>query len=186
MNFSTRAALCLASTCALSTAHAAHPRTPAPSRPAFTFGRPGRASQVSRTVRITAYGLTFRPKTVRVRPGQTVKFVVTDKGTLVHEFVLGTAAEQQRHEREMRRMAMQPGTMKMTQDRDPNAVVVKPGQSRALIWTFTKPGTLEYACHEPGHFAAGMEGIIRVGPALVTQGRRAPAADAPAGREDRS
>ncbi|MGH8282154.1 MAG: plastocyanin/azurin family copper-binding protein [Gammaproteobacteria bacterium] len=28
------------------------------------------------------------------------------------------------------------------------------------MWTFTRDGTVEYACHDPGHFAAGMVGKI--------------------------
>jgi hypothetical protein len=34
-----------------------------------------------------------------------------------------------------------------------------------LLYTFDQPGTLEYGCHVPGHYPAGMRGTITVSPA---------------------
>ena len=44
----------------------------------------------------------------------------------------------------------------------PNAIFVKPGASKTLIWTFTKSGVYEFACNIPGHYEAGMKGTIVV------------------------
>lgn len=123
----------------------------------FSFGHPGVAAKVDRTVKITALDtMRFVPATVRVKPGETVRFVVTDEGHLVHEFILGDRREQAEHEREMQRM----GGMAMPDEA--NGVTLQPGQTKTLIWTFGKAGVVEYACHEPGHYAAGMVGKILV------------------------
>ncbi|MDA8363255.1 MAG: plastocyanin/azurin family copper-binding protein [Gammaproteobacteria bacterium] len=122
------------------------------------FGSPGTAQAVTRTVRITALDtMHYSPPQISVRPGRTVRFVVHNGGHLTHEFVIGDRAEQRAHEAEME---ARPG-MKM--GRDPNGMTILTGHTRTLIWRFPRhAGTLEYACHEPGHFAAGMVGYIHV------------------------
>jgi uncharacterized cupredoxin-like copper-binding protein len=37
-----------------------------------------------------------------------------------------------------------------------------PGSTGALVWQFIAPGTVDFACLEPGHFEAGMIGHITV------------------------
>jgi uncharacterized cupredoxin-like copper-binding protein len=44
----------------------------------------------------------------------------------------------------------------------PNSVSLEPGETKELTWRFGHPGTLEYACHEPGHYQAGMRGRLTV------------------------
>ena len=122
-----------------------------------TFGHPGIAAKADRTVKITALDtMRFIPATVRVRPGETVRFVVTNEGHLVHEFILGDRREQAEHEKEMQR------TGGMVMPDEANGVTLQPGQTRTLIWTFGKAGKVEYACHQPGHYGAGMVGKILV------------------------
>ena len=122
------------------------------------FGSPGAAGAVTQTIHVTALDtFRFKPSRIEVAPGATIRFVVTNRGQLVHEFVIGNLAEQRAHEQAMERHP----DMKM---QDPNGVTVEPGQTQSLVWHFPdQPMTLEYACHEPGHFAAGMMGIIEVG-----------------------
>jgi uncharacterized cupredoxin-like copper-binding protein len=44
-----------------------------------------------------------------------------------------------------------------------NGVFVEPGETRELIWTFsTDLEQLQFACHVPGHYAAGMFGPVKV------------------------
>ncbi|MHB8405447.1 MAG: cupredoxin domain-containing protein [Gammaproteobacteria bacterium] len=140
---------------------------------AFPFGHPGEAWSVNRVVDIKAEDIFFDPKAVTVKAGETVKFVVTNTGKFPHEFVLGDKDEQAEHEKEMQAMQNMPmqgmdmksmGGMNMM-DNDSNGIMFKPGETRTLIWTFTRPGTIEYACHEPGHYAAGMAGTITIEPA---------------------
>lgn len=125
------------------------------------WGHPGEANTVDRTIHIKAKdSMRFVPDKLTVKAGNTIKFVLTNVGKLEHEFVLGTKSEQKKHEKEMREM-VQSGEMHM-EHADPNEIELDPGATRTLIWTFTKPGTYQYACHEPGHHAAGMIGIITV------------------------
>ena len=123
---------------------------PAPMNVAATDTRP-----VSRTINVeTTDALRFIPDQLNVRAGETVAFQINNSGVLPHEFFVGTPAEQQAHEAEM-------SSGSATMD-EPNAVDVPAGGSAQLIVTFDNPSTLEYGCHVPGHYAAGMLGTITV------------------------
>lgn len=37
-----------------------------------------------------------------------------------------------------------------------------PGKSGEMVWQFTKAGTVDFACLQPGHFEAGMMGAVSV------------------------
>lgn len=117
------------------------------------FGEPGRTAD--RTIAITAIDTGYRPDSVQIRRGQTVRFVVTNRGHEAHEFVIGDAAFQAQHQR----MMVQMPDMKMD---DPNEIELKPGQTRSLTWRFTRSGDFLFACDLPGHAQAGMIGHIRV------------------------
>ena len=121
----------------------------------FWFGHPGKAANVTRTISMVATDIKFTPTAIAVRKGETVVFEIVNQGKLDHEFVLGDSAEQVEHDKEM---AAMPG-MKMNHI---NGVSVGPGKSARLAWTFTAPGTLQYACHVPGHFVAGMVGQLTI------------------------
>jgi uncharacterized cupredoxin-like copper-binding protein len=45
---------------------------------------------------------------------------------------------------------------------DPNSVLVAPGKTAELTWTFTKATNIEFACNIPGHYQAGMVGKLTV------------------------
>lgn len=120
-----------------------------------TGNKPGVADRI---VTITALDIRYDLPALKINTGETVRFVVTNKGSSVHEFVLGDAAEQAEHE-----MMMQ-GMRGMTMADEANAIRLKPGETKELVWTFAKAGTIEYACHQPGHYAAGMVGKIVVRP----------------------
>ncbi len=121
----------------------------------FWFGRPGDAANVKRTIKLTATDIKFAPKRINVAVGETVKFEISNEGKLDHEFVLGSKEEQIEHDKEMAAMA----GMKMTHI---NGVSVAPGTTSSLVWTFTKSGSLQYACHVPGHYMAGMVGRLTI------------------------
>jgi uncharacterized cupredoxin-like copper-binding protein len=118
-----------------------------------------------------------------------VRFVLINKGQLLHEFNLGDAAMHARHQQEMLQMqqsgkltpagmknnsgamdhaAMGHGSMagmahgsSMKHD-DPNSMLVEPGKTAELTWTFSKASNLEFACNIPGHYQAGMVGKLTV------------------------
>jgi uncharacterized cupredoxin-like copper-binding protein len=128
----------------------------------FTFGEPARANKAARTVRIAMTDGTFEPAALEVKVGETIRFVVTNKGELDHDFTLGDGATQKAHRAEMAAMAETGSAM---QHDDPNAIFVKPSETKDLIWKFTRSGVVEFDCNVPGHYEAGMAGTISVIPA---------------------
>jgi len=102
--------------------------------------------------------MRFTPDIVNVQRGETIRFFVKNSGKLPHEFNLGTAESLKKHAALMQKS---PG-MKHT---EPNAVNVAPGQTGEVVWKFTADGTVDFACLHPGHYAAGMQGAVRVTPA---------------------
>lgn len=149
------------------------------------IGQPAAAASATRTVNIEMTDLAFSPKTLEVKAGETVRFVLINKGQLLHEFNLGDAAMHAEHQKEMLKMqqsgamtttgmdhagmdhgAMGQGSMPMagmTHD-DPNSVLVEPGKTAELTWTFSGTRDLEFACNVPGHYQAGMVGTLKLAP----------------------
>ena len=125
----------------------------------FSFGAPAPEAQATRTIAITMNATTFTPAAVTVKPGETVRFLLTNTAGGDHEFVLGDTATQLAHRAAM--PAMMHGAMSMEHD-EPNGITVHRGETRAFTWTFAGAGTLEYDCNIPGHFEAGMHGVVTV------------------------
>lgn len=121
------------------------------------FGEPGDIDKADRTIGVSMSDtFTYQPAELSVDMGATIAFEVTNEGELAHEFVLGDRAFQEQHEAEMTDMggAVPPD--------EPYAVSVQPGETKSLVWTFSRVGTFEYACHVAGHYGAGMVGPISV------------------------
>lgn len=125
----------------------------------FSFGVPAAARQANRSIRITMVDITFQPTAIAVRAGETVRFVVSNTSGIDHEFTLGDRATEQTHRKEMAEMAARGEAMAHDA---PNAITVKPGETRELTWKFSHPGQLEYDCNIPGHYEMGMKGSITV------------------------
>ncbi len=119
---------------------------------------PAGAAEAGRTIAIrTTDQLRFAPQSLTVRSGETVAFSIANDGAIPHEFVIGEESVQQEHEAEMARQDEM-----ATMDESAYAVDVPPGTTATLVYTFTRPGTLVYGCHVPGHYPAGMRGTITV------------------------
>jgi len=122
----------------------------------IAIGQPGVAAQVKRTVQIDMQdSMRFTPAVVRVRKGETIRFVVKNSGQLKHEFNLGTEKDLQAHYEIMKKFP------EMEHD-EPNIASVAPGQTGEVIWKFTTTGTVSFACLHPGHYEAGMKGSVQV------------------------
>lgn len=124
-------------------------------------GHPGKAKAATRVVKLEASEYAFSTSALSFKAGETVKFVVTNKGKLKHELTIGSAAEQAAHQAEMEKMA----DMKHDEsehEMPANSIHVAPGETREIVWTFTTPGQLLYACNYPGHTDLGMQGEIAV------------------------
>jgi len=126
------------------------------SDPAAMIGDPAAPEEATRTIDIDAFDMAFDPASIEVDAGEVVTFEVTNTGEAVHEFILGDAEMQQRHAEEMADMDGH-----MAHD-EPNSISVEPGETNELTWKFGEATTLEYACHEPGHYGAGMHGELIV------------------------
>lgn len=121
------------------------------------MGEPADASEAARTISVEAFDMAFDPETISVEPGEVVTFEVTNTGEAVHEFFLGDNAMQEEHAEEMADMGSG-----MAHD-EPYSIRLDPGQTKELTWRFAEGGEVEFACHEPGHYEAGMHGQISVG-----------------------
>jgi uncharacterized cupredoxin-like copper-binding protein len=120
-------------------------------------GGPADATQAARTVKVTTLdAMTFQPSRINVSAGETVTFVVTNTGRAVHDFTLGDAAMQQQHADAMAHIPAG-----MAHD-SPNSVTLPRGEAKQLTWRFGDTATLEYGCHQPRHYQAGMRGQITV------------------------
>ena len=140
-------------------AHGEKPHAPAfdySKAEATPFGIAADPRQAKRTIRV---GMTddmrFTPAQITVRRGEVVRFVAANKGKVLHEMVLGTKEELDRHAELMKKF---PG---MEHD-EPHIAHVAPGKTGEIGWRFTQPGTFYFGCLIPGHFEAGMVGKITV------------------------
>jgi uncharacterized cupredoxin-like copper-binding protein len=132
-----------------------HPRTFAAGEP----GAPGGSGQPVRVVEIDMLegdgSMSYTPSRIEVRKGELVKFVLKNAGALRHELLIDTFEGNARHKAEMARSPDM-------EHAEANGRHVDPRQSAELLWRFTQAGTFEYACLIPGHYEAGMKGVIIV------------------------
>ena len=120
------------------------------------IGTPGVAAKVTRTVFVDMKDdMRFHSSVFSVQQGDTIRFVAKNSGKVKHEMVLGTTRELKDHYEVMKK------NPEMEHD-DPNMVTVAPGKSGEIIWQFTSAGKVDFACLQPGHFDAGMKGIVNV------------------------
>lgn len=121
-----------------------------------SIGEAGDAAQATRTVRVEmADTMRFSPARVAVRQGETVRFVVRNAGALKHEFVLGTRHELEEHYALMKKFPEM-------EHADPNRITLAPGATGEVVWRFSKAGKVDFACLQPGHYDAGMKGVVSV------------------------
>lgn len=144
------------------------------------IGEPAKASAKTRTVKVTLGDSYYEPESIQVKAGETVRFVLTNEGELLHEFNIGTAAMHAEHQKEMAMMVdhgmltptgIDETMMNMDHSKmdgmgsgmkhdDPNSALVEPGKTKELVWKFPKATELEFACNMPGHYEAGMVGKV--------------------------
>ena len=133
-------------------AHNAH--TPVKEQKAWGIG--GDAKAATRTVTLKMDdSMRFTPSKLSIKQSETVRFVIQNKGKLLHEMVIGTREELDAH------AAMMVKFPKMAHE-EPYMAHVNAGQSGGLVWTFNRPGDFEFACLIAGHYQAGMVGTISV------------------------
>lgn len=143
---------------------------------ATPFGETAPAAQAKRTITITLKDNLYEPKSVTVKAGEVVRFVLVNKGDLLHEFAVGRPEDHAEHQK-MMAMMMDHGMitptsidrekMKMPMagghqhDAASGSILVEPGKRGELTWKFTQAMTLQFACTIPGHYEAGMVGEFK-------------------------
>ncbi|MDG1373110.1 MAG: cupredoxin domain-containing protein [Paracoccaceae bacterium] len=137
-----------------------------------SYGKPGKASAASRTITITMKDNFFEPEDLEIAHGETIRFVIKNEGDLVHEFNIGTAETHENHAPTMQMMVDHGvlATDKINHDvaksmqasmghgmhDEPNSILLEPGKSGEIVWTFPDGGEIEIACNVPGHYDGGM------------------------------
>ncbi len=94
----------------------------------------------------------FVPDELVVEAGTQVRFVLRNDDPIGHELIVGPPAVHERHRH---------GTEPEHEPRDGELSVGPDGQG-VTSYVFDEPGTVEMACHLPGHYAFGMRGEIEV------------------------
>ncbi|MBM85260.1 MAG: copper-binding protein [Rhodospirillaceae bacterium] len=142
------------------------------------IGKPGKAVDATRTIEIVMFDNRYEPNTLEIKEGETVRFVVRNAGELVHEFSIATAEMHLAHQPEMV-MMVEHGVLEADRinwdaakrmratkghgmHEEPNSILLEPGKSGEIVWTFPKHADLEFACNVPGHYEAGMRGSVEL------------------------
>ncbi len=101
------------------------------------------------TVQVTLTEFKIDSSLTTFSTGVPYHFVVTNKGTTIHEFMIMPPMEGAVAPDQVQKAAL----AGITQDKLPA------GATATVDYTFTQPapaGKLELACHTPGHYEAGM------------------------------
>lgn len=125
-------------------------------QPDSAIGQAGAAENVTRTVSMVMRdAMRFTPSTLKVRQGETVRFVIVNQGKIRHEWRLDTLKALKEH------LALMKKFPDMEHD-EPHSITLDPGKQGEIVWQFTHAGTVHFACLMPGHYEAGMRGAVQV------------------------
>lgn len=120
------------------------------------WGQEGDPKAITRTINISmSDNMRFTPDTINVKQGETIRFVVKNAGKMLHEMVIGSKEELAKHAALMKKHP------NMEHD-EPYMAHVAAGKQTDMVWKFSQPGSFMFACLIPGHFDAGMQGVINV------------------------
>ena len=136
------------------------------------IGEKGKETNVDRVITVLMYDNYYEPNQIKVKKNETIKFLVQNKGELVHEFNIATREMHLKHQPEMMKMVeneillvdkIDKQKMKEMSKKNPamahshsNSVLLSPGEKGQIIWKFSNSIDIEAACNVPGHYDAGM------------------------------
>lgn len=106
------------------------------------------ASSTEQTVQVSLGNMVITPSLTTFSVGVPYTFVVANEDTIEHELVIERRGEVD--------------VPLETNGHEAEVEDVEPGEAKRFRWTFTEPGEYQLACHEPGHFEAGMLVAIEV------------------------
>lgn len=124
-------------------------------------GKPSGSQSESNEVQITATDFAFKSSRTEFKVGVPYHFVVTNAGQVAHELMIMAPIQ------EMSGMPMDMEELDKMALAHVAAEELPPGATVSFDYTFTQPypaGQLEFACHVPGHYEAGMKLEIVVNP----------------------
>lgn len=127
------------------------------SHSASAVGKPALASKANKTINVVlldSMQFTFDTP-FEIKAGDIVRFVVTNKGVIDHEFSIGNEKEHEAHREMMKQM---PNMV----HHDGTTISVKPNETKEITWQFGKKGNVMFACNIPSHFEAGMHSSATV------------------------
>ena len=104
------------------------------------------------TLTLVAHHSHWSKTVLHGRAGDVLRIIVRNEDPIDHEFIVGDAAVQDRHER---------GTEPYHPPR-PGEISVPAGTTAVTDVTLTQPGTMLFGCHLPGHWDYGMHGTIEI------------------------
>ena len=136
------------------------------------IGKKGKEANIDRVITVLMYDNYYEPNQIKVKKNETIRFLVQNKGELVHEFNIATREMHLKHQPEMMKMAeneillvdkIDKQKMKEMSKKNPsmahshaNSVLLSPGERAELIWKFSNSVDIEAACNVPGHYDVGM------------------------------
>ena len=137
-----------------------------------SMGVKGLEKDSDRVINVSMYDNYYQPNSFNIKKNETIKFVIENKGELVHEFNIATKEMHLKHQPEMQMMveheillADKIDNKKMMEmakknpsmaHKHSNSVLLSPGESAELIWKFSNTAIIEAACNVPGHYEVGM------------------------------
>lgn len=117
-----------------------------------TVGKPVNIDQAQQTVRVDmldSMRFVFNDA-FEIKAGKTIRFDVSNKGQIRHEFSIGNAVGQESHAKAM----MENPTM--VHGDGEAAITVDTSETKTLTWRFEGDEEIVFACTLPGHYQAGM------------------------------
>ena len=139
-------------------------------------GEKGDPNEIDRTIKIKMYDNYYEPNLIKVKEGETVRFIVQNLGEMVHEYNIATKEMHIKHQPEMQKLVehgillvdkIDMKKMKEMSKKDhslshshSNSVMIEPKKTGEIIWKFSQNLSLEMACNVPGHYETGMVGKI--------------------------
>ena len=141
------------------------------------IGTKGKEKNVNRVIKVSMYDNYYQPNKFKVKNNETIKFLIENKGELVHEFNIATKEMHLKHQPEMMKMVeneiLLPDRIdkqKMMEiskkdhsmaHKHSNSVLLEPNEDGEIIWKFNTEAKLEAACNIPGHYETGMIAKIK-------------------------
>ena len=136
------------------------------------IGVKGNLEDVTKVVTVKMFDNYYEPSEIKVKKGETIRFIIENVGELVHEYNIATKEMHLKHQPEMAKMVeneilladkIDKNKMKEMAKIDhamahkhSNSVLLEPGETGEIVWKFNTSSKLEVACNVPGHYETGM------------------------------